>query len=138
MIKPMKIKCPFCTCEMELFLSINPTVIVLNCPECLTPLIYDKTETHILSEYEMNKIAAPSAQSVINSLFDKTTGKNRAMGYASSSKNIKPFLMKKSKADLSIKAPKAAPRKKITNDDIIDLRIDLAQCKDVQQFLKKL
>ena len=62
MIKAVKIKCPLCGEESQLYLSINPAVIILKCPDCWTPLMYTKTEIRILSEHELKTIAAPSAE----------------------------------------------------------------------------
>ena len=136
MIKSVKIKCPLCREESELFLSMNPTVIVLNCPECWTPLMYTKEGIRVLSENELNKITAPapSADTVLENIFDKITHKKTMREHNTSYKNSLPMI-----PSHPVYAPSTVgDGRVITNDDIIDLRIELGQCEDVLQFIKRL
>lgn len=138
MIKSIKIKCPLCDEESELFLSMNPTVIVLNCPECWTPLMYDKNKIRILSEHELHTIAEPSTESVIDNFFDNLPKREAIIDHHSAFENSMPLLKKKSKHHLLLKTTKKVHRNHITTDDIIDLRIELEQCKDIQEFIDKM
>jgi hypothetical protein len=133
MIKSIIIKCPFCNSESELFLSINPTVIVLNCPECWTPLMYDNEEIRILSEYELNKISAPSSKTATNQHNDT----NKNFDKPSSDENYS-YIRNETNSDVLVPVPNSVNRGVISNDDIIDLKIELGQCMDIQQFIEKM
>ena len=133
MVKSIIIKCPFCNSESELFLSINPTVIVLNCPECWTPLMYDNEEIRILSEYELNKISAPKSKTATNQNNDT----NKKFDKPSSDKNYS-YIRNETNSDILVPVPNSVNRGVISNDDIIDLKIELGQCMDIQQFIEKM
>ena len=137
MIKSVNIKCPLCGEESELYLSINPAVIILKCPECWTPLMYTKTEIRILSEHELKTIAAPSAQSVFNSIFDKVSNKESMTGHYANFKNPMWLSRKEYINSLPLKKPETVMRNTISPDDIIDLHKELAKCEDVRKFIEK-
>lgn len=136
MIKPITIKCPLCEEESELYLSINPAVIVLKCPECWTPLMYTKSEIRVLSEQELEAITAPRTQSVFNGIFDKAFNTKRVSDHSANHENALLPLLKKSKA-IGAGKPQIVLRSDISSDDIIDLHNMLATCTDVQQFLNE-
>ena len=137
MVKSISIKCPLCEEVSELYLSINPAVIVLKCPECWTPLMYTKTEIRILSEQELKAIAAPRTQSVFNSIFDKAFKKKRMIDHSAHFEKAMMPLLEKPKSKAGGKKPELVLRAGISSDDIIDLHNILATCKDVEQFLKE-
>ena len=137
MIKSVNIKCPLCGEESELYLSINPVVIILKCPECWTPLMYTKTELRILSEHELKTIAAPSAQTIFNSIFDKVSNKESMTGHYVNIKNPAQLSKKEYLNSLLLKKPKTIIKNNISLDDIIDLHKELAKCIDVLQFIEK-
>ncbi|MBN1980153.1 MAG: hypothetical protein JW795_01385 [Chitinivibrionales bacterium] len=142
MIRTIKIKCPYCHEISELFLSMNPTVIVLNCPECWTPIMYDKHEIRILSAHEISKIAtAPSSQNAINSFFDKITKKNIVIEETDTCGNNGSLMNEVAPEPLALPAPPqpeeatCADRDYISVDDVVDLQISLSQCNDVLEFI---
>lgn len=144
MIRTIKIKCPYCHEISELFLSMNPTVIVLNCPECWTPIMYDKHEIRILSAHEINKIASsPTSQSAINSFFDKITQKNIIVEESTACEKHASVIDEQQPEGLEppdeiiFRRPVEFDRGMITADDLIDLQITLAACKDVQEFINE-
>ena len=137
MIKSISIKCPLCEEESELYLSINPAVIVLKCPECWTPLMYTKTEIRILSEQELKAIAAPRTQSVFNSIFDKAFKKKRVIDHSAQFEKAMQPLLEKPKNSIHARNQELVLRAQISSDDIIDLHNILTTCKDVQQFLEE-
>lgn len=138
MVKTITIRCPLCDEESELFLSINPSVIVLNCPECWTPLMYDRDKIHILSENELDKITAPSTESIINNLLKSVSDNNTFNESLPQVRNKSSYQPNKAKTNLMVKVPQIGHQRNrtiISSDDILDLRIDLAQCGDVLEFL---
>ncbi len=141
MINLIKVKCPFCGEKSELFLSINPSIIILNCPECWAPLMYNNDEVRILTEQELRKIPVSKKQKniidkVSASEFD-TELKEVTQEEISFPKNKQ--VLKSNYQNSSYKPlTKTCLRTKISKDDIIDLRIALAQCNDIQQLLEKI
>jgi len=141
MVNSIEIQCPFCAEKSELFLSISPSIIMLNCPECWTPLLYYNKEVRILSEGEFNQISAASNQNEIKNLFDKIeeldlTGKNELRNLSSKRETVQhhtPF-----KTPLYQTTRTCQQRTQITDDDIVNLRIALAQSYDVSEIIEKL
>lgn len=133
MIRSIKIKCPLCGEESELFLSMNPTVIVLNCPECWTPLMYTQNEIRVLSEHELNTITAPSTETVLENFFDKITHKKHMTNHQAAYENGMP-----ANQNYGYAAPQATTGNVITTDDVLNLHMELSQCDDVLQFIEKL
>ncbi len=138
MIRSIEIKCPLCGEVSELFLSMNPTVIVLNCPECWTPLMYSRDEVRILSQNELNTIAAPETETVLDNFFDDITHQEETGGHPAPFQRGMPHSKKLTNRNLMLKTPEMPSRNVITADDIVDLRIELEQCDDVIQFLDKM
>lgn len=138
MIRSIKIKCPLCGEESELFLSMNPTVIVLNCPECWTPIMYANDTIRILSEHELNTITAPSAEAVLENFFDKIAHKKHMSNRHTRFEEPVPSYPKKKHALSGMTHPHQYRDGNITTDDILNLRIELAQCKDVLQFIENM
>ena len=142
MIRTIKIKCPYCDEISELFLSINPTIIVLNCPECWTPILYDKDEVRTLSSQEISKIVSSPqhTQGPVNSLFDKITKQqskkeNYIAGHSSTPFTKRHIETNVATSHFDYSLYNSAERKMISEDDITNLRIELGQSKDVLEFI---
>jgi len=135
MINSIKIKCPLCDEVSELYLSINPVVIILKCPECWTPLMFTQNEIRILSEHELKTITTPSLQSIINNFFDKTMKKSNLPDKGHHDENLIPFPQRGTVKTMQGAAGPGA-RSNISPDDIIDLHKVLSTCNDVNQFIK--
>lgn len=144
MINLIKIKCPFCGEKSELFLSINPSIIILNCPECWAPLMYNNDGVRILSEQELRKIPVSKKQKEIKNIFDKvsTTDLNPELKEVAQENTAFPKnkqVLKNNYQNSSFTpVTKTCSRRRISKDDIIDLRIALAQCNDIKQLLEKI
>ncbi len=144
MIKSIKIRCPFCAEKSELFLSIDPSIIILNCPECWAPLMYSDDEVRLLSKYELRKISTSDKTKDVQSLLGKElpeikknkskTIKDELEGFpkAPTVRNRKQPTIPKMHSKIN------GSRGRITEDDIIDLRIALAQCEDIQELIEKI
>ena len=144
MINLIKIKCPFCGEKSELFLSINPSIIILNCPECWAPLMYNNDEVRILTEQEMRKIPASNKQKSIKNILNKTFPpecKSEHNQFTHDSPILpknRSFTKSNYQNSPLMPATRTCARNKISKDDIIDLRIALAQSNDIQQLLEKI
>ena len=112
MIKEMNISCPHCNHSSKIFLSIDPNVIILNCPDCGTPLVVE--EDHVLDvgvteNYEEQK---PEIQSVLDLFSNDRASQNNT---TINNRN-----------------------EVITQNDILDLKIELNQHIDVADFIKNI
>jgi hypothetical protein len=133
MITVLKIQCPHCFEVYELFLSTSAYVVVLNCPNCWTPIMHNKQGVHVLSDSMMERIRAQRRQNELVDLLDKMS---------SFADNPMP-LHKKQHALPVLPSPSPHPvpnrdRECISRDDIVDLRIDLERCTDCRDFIEKL
>ena len=48
MVTTLHIKCPHCKQASQIFLSTSVSVIILNCPSCLSPIMYFKRKVVLL------------------------------------------------------------------------------------------
>lgn len=126
-----------------MFLSMNPTVVVLNCPDCWAPIMYDESGTHVLSDSEIREITTPGDQIGIDQLLDETSRDNSSnrlppeqlevgSHHRMFAKEVCPAVVSSGSHILS----HAVKRGHITHDDVVNLRIDLARCPDVLTFLE--
>ncbi len=100
--------------------------------------MYSRNEVRILSENELNTIAAPEAETVLDNFFDEITHQKGTGGQLAPRERSMPLAKKSTKQNLMLETPRTPSRKLITTDDIVDLRIELEQCDDVMQFLDKM
>lgn len=136
MITVLKIQCPHCFEVYELFLSTSAYVVVLNCPNCWTPIMHNKQGVHVLSDSMMERIRAQRRQNELVDLLDKMSALNDS---------IVPAMKQPEEPSLVTKAlppPLLSHglqhRECISKDDIVDLRIDLERCADCMDFIDKL
>lgn len=121
MIQLLHFTCPACNKESTLYLSMNPVAIVLNCPVCWASLMHDKKKVKLLTSKEMEELSNQSHKPVEQEIpFNK--------GYP----------LPAPATEFNYSPPCHEEHGIITNDDIIDLKIDLAQCNNIEQFLAKI
>jgi hypothetical protein len=143
-INLIKIECSFCDEKLELFLSINPSIIILNCPKCWAPLLYTNEEVRILTELEMRKIPVSNKQKSIKNIIDKTFPsecKDKPKQFTHDNptyRKNRSFTKNNYQNSPSMPTTRTCSRRTISKDDIIDLRIALAQCNDIKQLLEKI
>ncbi len=137
MVQELKVTCPRCRQTADIFLSTNACVIILNCPSCCTPIMYFDRKIFLLTERQIqaikNKIGNNSASYLKNGavLPAKLPVKKNA---AVMRDFPATYISSKDAVSLSNKYSKTA----ICEDDIVNLKIDLALCKDINDFLKKI
>ncbi len=138
MIKYIKIKCPRCGQVSKLFLSMNPDIIILNCPKCISPLMYNNSKVYILSKKDLKLIEMSPVKSVLDSNYNEADRKHFLIKNISPAQNKSQYPKKQISISSSISSTGGIRKDPISSDDIIDLSIELARCKDVTQFIKKL
>ena len=140
MVNTLSIECPHCSKKFDVFLSSNATMVILNCPLCLTPLIYYKTRCFVLSKKQVDRIRKSrqdtTALKILHSIAREETGPwNQGMPVdVVEHKRIEPVQVRyETKPALG-----SALASSITNDDIVNLKIDLETCTDAKHFIDKL
>lgn len=128
MTKSLSIQCPSCQETSELFLQSRPSMIVLNCPVCQSTLMHLDGQTHQIEDLRIVNLEKHILRQFVQNFREKNNG---------------PLTLKAS-FPIVAATPKAHHRKgeairaaPITTDDLINLRIDLEKCTDVEDFVHR-
>jgi ribosomal protein S27E len=128
-MKPLYVKCPQCKEVSELFLGSEAYMIVLNCPSCNAALMYYYGKSFEIDESEMEKIQGnlqmTTVQGILKNISAREQGKHAAVAQ---SVDVSP----------SHKAGSPVREVQIADDDITNLKIELALSKDVNDFINSL
>ena len=137
MVRHFKIQCPRCGDTCELYLSNNAPIVILNCPNCWTPMLHNGNGVYLLSQHQMAQLVQSREHSLLN-LLERTAGRDHGDAGRVLA-DIESFLESTYPTlGTSNSVPDYDMRNPITCDDIIDLRIELETCKDSQEFINKL
>lgn len=132
MVKTLSMTCPHCNHIAELFLSTNACVIVLNCPSCFSPLMYFENKIFLLSKKQVDAIKGTTQNTNVLKVLDRIAHAEPVTERAVS----EPF-----KKEVNFNSPpdhwnnEHPMQRDISEDDITNLRIELALCNDVQEFI---
>ncbi len=127
-MKPLYVKCPHCKEVSELFLGSEAYMIVLNCPSCNAALMYYYGKTFEIDESEIEKIQGNLQMTTVQGIL----------------KNISARENTRQQTSGITKSPDARPTHKagapireipLVEDDITNLKIELALNKDVNDFI---
>ena len=133
MVKVINISCPGCSNKSEIYLSIDPSVIILNCPECGAPLILENSQVTMAHDDLGTK------KSSIRDIIDIYNGRhNRDHAPLVSEKEIDEFLtsaLEKNNYSANLATP---GKERICDDDVLNLRIELEKSGDVLDFIDAL
>ena len=129
-MKPLYVKCPQCKEVSELFLGSEAYMIVLNCPSCNAALMYYYGKTFEIDESEMEKIQGnlqmTTVQGILKNISAREQGKHAAV--TQSAVDVQP----------SHKAGSPVREGQLAEDDITNLKIELALSKDVNEFINSI
>jgi hypothetical protein len=140
MVNTLSIECPHCSKKFDVFLSSSATMVILNCPLCLTPLIYYKTRCFVLSKKQVDRIRKSrqdtTALKILHSIAREETGNwNQGLSVdIAETKRVEPIHVSYE----SHPVHSLALASSITTDDIVNLKIDLETCTDAKHFIDKL
>jgi ribosomal protein S27E len=127
-MKPLYVKCPHCKEVSELFLGSEAYMIVLNCPSCNSALMYYYGKTFEIDESEIEKIQGnlqmTTVQGILKNISARETTRQQT---ATVSKGIETRATHKAGAPV-----REVP---LLDDDITNLKIELALTKDVNDFI---
>ena len=125
-MKPIQIKCPHCKESSELLLESEAHMIVLTCPACSTAMMYYYGKTFAIDEGEMSKIQDSQHM---------TTVQGMLKGPGARESGSHPAVVRNSDAFPAHKAGAPVREKPFAQDDIVNLKIELALTKDVNDFI---
>jgi hypothetical protein len=139
MITTLNVKCPHCEQVSQIFLSSMVSVIILNCPSCLSPIMYFRRKIFLLDPQQLKKIKGNSRTSLVTRLLEQIAGAEAAAQCPVNSKGTKYLHHNGAYVPLSHKLTleQARPRH-ITEDDCTNLRIELELCSDSKSFIDRL
>lgn len=134
MVRIINIQCPHCEKHSEIYLSIDPNVIILNCPECGTPLIMEDSDVKEVSrDLDMHK---PSIRDILDAFKKRNPNTHNDKEFIPDHfKNTVPNKLSALPFENSVKYPNSEI---ISDDDITNLKIDLAKLNDVQELIENL
>ena len=140
MITTLNVKCPHCEQVSQIFLSTTVCVIILNCPSCLSPIMYFKHKIFLLDPKQLKKITGASRNSMISKLLEQIAGSETAThcGVKKSAHQHQngPASLLSGSTQKSVAVDQQ--EKYITDDDCTNLRIELELCNDSQDFINRM
>jgi ribosomal protein S27E len=127
-MKPLYVKCPHCKEVSELFLGSEAYMIVLNCPSCNSALMYYYGKTFEIDESEIEKIQGNLQMTTVQGILKNISARENSRQTATSVAKT---------ADIRPTHKAGAPVREIPliDDDITNLKIELALTKDVNDFI---
>lgn len=140
MITTLNVKCPHCEQVSQIFLSTTVCVIILNCPSCLSPIMYFKHKIFLLDPKQLKKITGASRNSMISKLLEQIAGSETPTHCAvkKSAQQIQngPTMLLAGHAQKAVAVEQS--EKYITEDDCTNLRIELELCNDSLEFINRI
>jgi hypothetical protein len=138
MVTTLNVKCPHCEQISQIFLSTSVSVIILNCPSCLSPIMYFKHKIFLLDPKQLKKITSATKNSMISRLLEQIAG-NEEIAQCGVKKTAKIHHHSAVMPSCSGKITLVGHSDKyITEDDCTNLRIELELCHDSIDFINRL
>lgn len=136
MVQELTVECPHCHQVAEIYLSTNACVIILNCPSCSSPIMYFDQKIFILTPYQLEAIKNKTRSSSMNTLRNMIKSEQLPVKKNSIKTSENTYIPRFAPVQRSSASLTANTRKiYIGSDDITNLKIDLAICRDVQEFV---
>lgn len=141
MVKTLMMKCPGCGQTTEVFLSTNACMIILNCPSCFSPIMYFENKIFLLTNKQVNEIKGSTQNTNIIKMLDKIAHPEHTLTQTQTAKKLTAAQQCSSCSETThgyTHSYKPVREKYICEDDITNLRIELALSNDVGQFLESI
>jgi len=132
MVKTLSIECPHCNKTFDVFLSSNASMVILNCPLCVTPLIYYKTRCFVLSKHQIDRIRKSRQDTTVLKILH-SIAREEPQSWRQHEEAV-PV----GKYMVPATACRSYGNGHITRDDIVNLRIELETCIDSKEFIARL
>ena len=114
MLKTVDVVCPECKCKLKLHMSVDPKLALIKCPSCGTPIVLEDDNAAVAPDLNYDKLPYHSIREILEKIF-KTAKLDKMNG---------EFIHEH--------------RSEITDDDILNLKIELARCNDVEEFIGRM
>lgn len=148
MVKSLTVQCPHCHQVSDIYLSTNACVIVLNCPTCMSPIMYFENKIFLLTDKQVSAIKDTTHNAAIMRMLDRIAhpevpvekgAEKASLKATAQSANTSQSLSEVSGGLPAHNISKRSSRDRdISPDDITNLRIELALCNDSQAFIDRL
>jgi hypothetical protein len=142
MVTVLNIKCPRCGQLSQIFLSTRVSVIILNCPSCLSPVMYLRRKTFLLDKRKLKEqrwdTRAPLVSRLLEQIADTDITARCAVKRAGTPAARTLRNSDSAPAARHTAVPGRQSERYITEDDCINLRIELALCADSNEFISHL
>jgi len=141
MVSILNIRCPRCGQVAQLFLSTRVSVIILNCPSCGSPVMYLRRKTFLLDKRKLKKYRWDSRAPLVSRLLEQIADADTAAHCAVKRGAAAAGRLRTDANPQAAPDRLAADRQEgryITEDDCINLRIELALCADSREFIGRL
>jgi hypothetical protein len=138
MVNTLSIECPHCKKTFDVFLSSNASMVILNCPLCLTPLIYYKTRCFVLSKNQIDRIRKSRQDSTVLKILHSIAREEPRSWRQGSTRHRRSGGVPALKYSARGAGSGTFGCGHITRDDVINLRIELETCSDSSQFIDRL
>lgn len=137
MVNTLTVKCPHCNQISDIFLSTNAYVIILNCPNCIAPIMYFERKIYLLSDAQLEALKDNANNSSIMKTLERIAHPDRFI-----EKFVEKAAYSKHQFGLNNLVPVYSSgherEKYISIDDITNLKIDLALNTDSLKFINSL
>jgi hypothetical protein len=138
MVKTLTVKCPHCLQVSQIYLSTNACVIILNCPSCLTPIMYFDRKIFLLTRNQVETIKNSQQESAVMRMLKRIV-KTEAPIRDTAGKIVRHCNTELVDRSFTFHQQQVSTAEKyISEDDITNLRIELEVCRDSQQFIDRL
>ena len=140
MVKNLTVQCPHCHQVSDIYLSTNACVIVLNCPMCLSPIMYFEKKIFLLSKKQVDAIKDTTHNAAIMRMLDRIAHPEETVRKAAKkitlahSSNTVCQQVHSSPHAIDV-LDRSFRERDICDDDVTNLRIELALCNDSQRFI---
>jgi hypothetical protein len=126
-VKPIQIQCPHCRETSDLQLELEARMIVMNCPACNGAMMYYYGKTFAIDAGEMEKIRDSRHMTTVQGVVRGPGGREAG-----------PHTAVVRHADSHPAHQAGAPVRQtpFAQDDITNLKIELALAKDVNDFIE--
>lgn len=135
MVKTLTVKCPHCNQVSEIFLSTNACVIILNCPTCLSPVMYFDRKIFPLSKTQIDEIKETKESGEMMKMLERISMPEQPVIKTAHKLAQVSGTVIQGKQPCSSGIGLHQREKYISDDDITNLRIELALCRDSNEFI---
>lgn len=134
MVKHIELKCPHCNQECDIFLTTSAYMIVLNCPRCWQPIMFHEDHCVSLNNEQIRQIEDAHADTDVQEVLQNIS-RNAPLHPATHGDSEAKLSSHRRSRALVHHPVSVQERQTITGDDITNLRIELAMCDTVEDFL---